>query len=55
MTEAATTRIAAYAADARETDLPEPVRREALRSLLNILGCMLEALGIMALTWPMPR
>ncbi len=41
MPDAATTRLAAYAADARETDLPESVRREALRSLFNILGCTL--------------
>jgi 2-methylcitrate dehydratase PrpD len=36
-----TTKIAAYAATARYDDLPEPVRREASRSIFNILGCML--------------
>lgn len=41
MPDAVTKQLAAYAADARETDLPEPVRREALRSLFNILGCTL--------------
>jgi 2-methylcitrate dehydratase PrpD len=41
MTEAVTTEIAAYAASARFTDLPETVRREAKRSLFNILGCTL--------------
>ncbi len=41
MTEAVTTEIAAYAAGARFTDLPETVRREARRSLFNILGCTL--------------
>jgi 2-methylcitrate dehydratase PrpD len=41
MTEAVTTEIAAYAAGARFADLPETVRREARRSLFNILGCTL--------------
>jgi 2-methylcitrate dehydratase PrpD len=34
-------RIADYVAAARPDDLPEPVRREALRSLVNIVGCTL--------------
>jgi 2-methylcitrate dehydratase PrpD len=38
---AVTTRLAAYAAAARYGDLPEAVRREALRSQFNILACML--------------
>jgi 2-methylcitrate dehydratase PrpD len=41
MTEAVTTEIAAYAAHARFVDLPETVRREARRSLFNIIGCTL--------------
>ncbi len=41
MTEAVTTDIAAYAATTRHADLPEPIRREARRSLFNILGCTL--------------
>jgi len=36
-----TTQLAAYAAAAGYSDLPEAVRREALRSLFNIIGCML--------------
>jgi 2-methylcitrate dehydratase PrpD len=36
-----TTQLATYAARVRYSDLPEPVRREALRSLFNILGCTL--------------
>jgi 2-methylcitrate dehydratase PrpD len=36
-----TTRLARYAAATRYEDLSEPVRREALRSLFNILGCMI--------------
>jgi 2-methylcitrate dehydratase PrpD len=39
--DAATTRLAAYAATIQYSDLPEAVRREALRSYFNILGCML--------------
>jgi 2-methylcitrate dehydratase PrpD len=35
-----TTELALYASETRYNDLPEPVRREALRSLFNILGCM---------------
>lgn len=34
-------RIADYIVAARPDDLPEPVRREALRSLVNIVGCTL--------------
>jgi 2-methylcitrate dehydratase PrpD len=34
-------RLADYIAAARPDDLPEPVRREALRSFVNIAGCML--------------
>jgi 2-methylcitrate dehydratase PrpD len=34
-------RIADYVVAARPDDLPEPVRREALRSFVNIVGCML--------------
>jgi 2-methylcitrate dehydratase PrpD len=34
-------RIADYIVAARPDDLPEPVRREALRSFVNIVGCML--------------
>jgi len=41
MDSAITTRLARYAAATRYEDLPEPVRREALRSLFNILGCMI--------------
>lgn len=37
----ATLRIAEYIAAARPDDLPEAVRREALRSLVNIVGCTL--------------
>ena len=36
-----TTRIADYIVAARPDDLPEAVRREALRSFVNIVGCML--------------
>ena len=36
-----TRRIADYIVAARPDDLPEPVRREALRSFVNIVGCML--------------
>jgi 2-methylcitrate dehydratase PrpD len=35
------TRIADYIVAARPEDLPEPVRREALRSFVNIVGCTL--------------
>jgi 2-methylcitrate dehydratase PrpD len=35
------TRVADYVAAAHPDDLPEPVRREALRSFVNIVGCML--------------
>jgi 2-methylcitrate dehydratase PrpD len=38
---AITTRLAAYAAAVQYSDLPEAVRREALRSCFNILGCTL--------------
>jgi 2-methylcitrate dehydratase PrpD len=38
---AVTTRLAAYAAAAKYSDLPEAVRREAVRSVFNILGCTL--------------
>jgi 2-methylcitrate dehydratase PrpD len=38
---AVTTQLAAYAATTHYGDLPEAVRREALRSLFNILGCTL--------------
>ncbi|HVY17090.1 MAG TPA: MmgE/PrpD family protein [Rhodopila sp.] len=41
MHDAVTTEIAAYAAAARLNDLPELVKREARRSLFNILGCTL--------------
>jgi 2-methylcitrate dehydratase PrpD len=41
MDNAVTTRLASYAAGSRYGDFPEPVRREALRSIFNILGCML--------------
>lgn len=34
-------RLADYIVVARPDDLPEPVRREALRSFVNIVGCML--------------
>jgi 2-methylcitrate dehydratase PrpD len=35
------TRLADYIVAARPGDLPEPVRRQALRSFVNIIGCML--------------
>ena len=35
------TQLAAYAATAKYSDLPAAVRREALRSVFNILGCTL--------------
>jgi 2-methylcitrate dehydratase PrpD len=38
---AVTTQLAAYAATAQYSDFPDAVRREALRSVFNILGCML--------------
>jgi 2-methylcitrate dehydratase PrpD len=38
---AVTTELASYAASAKYSDLPEAVRREALRSVFNILGCTL--------------
>lgn len=41
MMSAVTTDLAAYAASASYQDLPEPVLREAKRSLFNILGCTL--------------
>src|SRR6478735_2492458 len=34
-------RLSRYIVEARPTDLTEPVRREALRSLVNIVGCTL--------------
>src|SRR5690242_105205 len=34
-----TSRLTDYILTARWSDLPEPVRREALRSFVNILGC----------------
>jgi 2-methylcitrate dehydratase PrpD len=36
-----TRRLADYIVTARPDDLPEPVRREALRSFVNIVGCTL--------------
>ena len=36
-----TRRIADYIVAARPDDLAESVRREALRSFVNIVGCML--------------
>ena len=36
-----TTQLAAYAASIQYNDLPEAVRSEAVRSVFNILGCML--------------
>lgn len=41
MDNAVTTRLAHHAAATRYGNIPEPVRREALRSIFNILGCML--------------
>lgn len=41
MDSAVTTQLAAYAATAQYSDLPDAVRREALRSVFNILGCTL--------------
>jgi 2-methylcitrate dehydratase PrpD len=41
MNNTVTTDLAAYAAAARFEDLPEHVRREGIRSLFNIFGCML--------------
>ncbi|MDR3531812.1 MAG: MmgE/PrpD family protein [Rhodopila sp.] len=38
---AVTAQLATYAATAKYSDLPAPVRQEALRSLFNILGCTL--------------
>jgi len=38
---AVTTQLAAYAATAKYSDFPEAVRRESIRSMFNILGCML--------------
>ncbi len=38
---AVTTELADYAVGAKYSDLPESVRQEALRSVFNILGCML--------------
>jgi 2-methylcitrate dehydratase PrpD len=38
-------RVADYIVAARPDDLPEPVRREALRSFVNIVGCMLGGAG----------
>ena len=38
---AVTTQLAAYAASTKYSDLPNTVRREALRSVFNILGCTL--------------
>ena len=38
---AVTIQLAAYAATAKYSDLPEAVRREAVRSVFNILGCTL--------------
>ena len=40
-----TGRIADYIVAARPDDLPDPVRREALRSFVNIVGCMLGGAG----------
>ncbi|HBK08628.1 MAG TPA: 2-methylcitrate dehydratase [Acetobacteraceae bacterium] len=39
MSNAVTTDLAAYAAAARYSDLPDAVRREGIRSIFNILGC----------------
>ncbi len=41
MEDAVTTQLATYAATTNYADLPGSVRREGLRSLFNILGCML--------------
>jgi 2-methylcitrate dehydratase PrpD len=41
MEHAVTTQLATYAATMRYADLPGSVRQEALRSMFNILGCML--------------
>ena len=41
MNNAVTTRIATYVAAARYQDLPDSVLRETLRSMFNILACML--------------
>lgn len=41
MSAAVTTDIAAFAAAARFADLPDAVRREARRSLFNLVGCIL--------------
>ncbi|HYZ24460.1 MAG TPA: MmgE/PrpD family protein [Rhodopila sp.] len=38
-------RLAAYAAASQYEDLPPAVRREAVRSLFNIIGCMLGGAG----------
>ena len=40
-----TGRIADYVVAAGPDDLPDPVRREALRSFVNIVGCMLGGAG----------
>jgi 2-methylcitrate dehydratase PrpD len=41
MDNGVTTRLATYAATVNYSDLPDQVRREALRSVFNILGCTL--------------
>ena len=41
MNNAVTTQLANYAACIQYSDLPESVRREAVRSFFNIVGCIL--------------
>ncbi len=41
MSHAITTDLAAYASAARFSDLPDAVRREGVRSIFNILGCII--------------
>src|SRR5438477_6142553 len=52
-THAVTDRLAAFIVDSRWQDIPQPVRREGMRSILNFVGCALggsqdEAVGLAA-------
>jgi hypothetical protein len=52
-THAVTGRLAEFIVGSRWQDIPQPVRREAMRSILNFVGCALggsqdEAVGLAA-------
>src|SRR5205823_6212748 len=52
-THSVTDRLAAFIVDSRWQDIPQPVRREGMRSILNFVGCALggsqdDAVGLAA-------